>query len=159
MNPHHGTPRNPHDPQRYTGSSSSGSPAIVASGICPAALGSDDGVGLKTTYGRTDMKGTLCSQGTVEVIRPIASSIDDVMLVYTAMLGSSPADKICLRSPIPCLPNLSSGAGSIDSLPLRLGKYKEWFNDVNSPDISDTCGNVLTSLSEIHGCEVSLRLL
>nr|GEW01560.1 fatty acid amide hydrolase [Tanacetum cinerariifolium] len=93
MNPHHGTPRNPHDPQRYTGGSSSGSAVIVASGICPAALGSDAGgsiqipaslcgiVGLKTTYGRTDMKGTLCSQGTVEVIGPIASSIDDVMLV------------------------------------------------------------------------------
>ncbi|KAM0007212.1 putative fatty acid amide hydrolase [Helianthus debilis subsp. tardiflorus] len=43
MNPHHGTPRNPHDPQRYTGGSSSGSAAIVASGICPAALGSDAG--------------------------------------------------------------------------------------------------------------------
>ncbi|PWA74669.1 glutamyl-tRNA(Gln) amidotransferase subunit A [Artemisia annua] len=166
MNPHHGTPRNPHDPQRYTGGSSSGSAAIVASGICPAALGSDAGgsiripaslcgiVGLKTTYGRTDMKGTLCSPGTVEVIGPIASSVDDVLLVYAAMLGSSPADKISLRPPIPCLPNLSSGADSVDSLPLRLGKYTEWFNDVHSPDISDTCGKVLTSLSEIHGCEI-----
>nr|GEY58780.1 helitron helicase-like domain-containing protein [Tanacetum cinerariifolium] len=37
------TPRNPHDPQRYTCSSSSGSADIVASGICHAVLGSDAG--------------------------------------------------------------------------------------------------------------------
>ncbi|WMV12697.1 hypothetical protein MTR67_006082 [Solanum verrucosum] len=63
------TTRNPHAPDRYTGGSSSGSAAIVASGLCSAALGTDGGgsvripsslcgvVGLKTTYGRTDMKG------------------------------------------------------------------------------------------------------
>ncbi|KAJ0640139.1 putative fatty acid amide hydrolase [Helianthus annuus] len=162
MNPHHGTPRNPHDPQRYTGGSSSGSAAIVASGICPAALGSDAGgsiripasicgvVGLKTTYGRTDTTGTLCGPGTVEVIGPIASSVDDVMLIYAAMLGSSPADKISLRPPIPCLPDLSSNVG----FPMRLGKYTQWFDDVSSPDISSICGQVLTSLSEMHGCEI-----
>ncbi|KAK1439985.1 hypothetical protein QVD17_05810 [Tagetes erecta] len=166
LNPHHGTPRNPHDPQRYTGGSSSGSAAIVASGICPAALGSDAGgsiripaslcgvVGLKTTYGRTDTRGTLCGPGTVEVIGPIASSVDDVMLIYAAMLGSSPADKITLRQPIPCLPNLSSNGSSTASFPLRLGKYTKWFDDVNSPDISGVCGQVLTSLSEMHGCEI-----
>ncbi|KAL8205139.1 hypothetical protein R6Q57_008690 [Mikania cordata] len=166
LNPHHGTPRNPHDPQRYTGGSSSGSAAIVASGICPAALGSDAGgsiripaslcgvVGLKTTYGRTDMRGTSCGPGTVEVIGPIASSVDDVMLVYAAMLGSSPADKTSLRPPNPCLPNLSSNESSIAINPMRLGKYTEWFDDVNSPDISAVCGRVLTSLSEMHGCEI-----
>ncbi|KAI3809912.1 hypothetical protein L1987_19515 [Smallanthus sonchifolius] len=166
LNPHHGTPRNPHDPQRYPGGSSSGPAAIVASGICPAALGSDAGgsiripaslcgvVGLKTTYGRTDTRGTLWAPGTVEVIGPIASSVDDVMLIYAAMLGSSPADKISLRPPTPCFPNLSSNGSSIASFPMRLGKYTEWFDDVNSPDISDVCGQVLASLSEMHGCEI-----
>nr|XP_043621038.1 fatty acid amide hydrolase-like isoform X2 [Erigeron canadensis] len=166
LNPHHGTPRNPHDPLRYTGGSSSGSAAIVAAGICPAALGSDGGgsiripaslcgiVGLKTTYGRTDMTGCVCGFGTVEAIGPMASSVDDVMLVHAAMLGSSPAEKISLRPPIPCLPNLSSNESSIASFRMRLGKYTEWFNDVNSPDVSGVCGNVLTSLSEMHGCEI-----
>ncbi|XP_076920355.1 fatty acid amide hydrolase-like [Bidens hawaiensis] len=28
------------------------------------------------------------------------------------------------------------------------------FDDVNSPDISGVCGQVLTSLSEMHGCEI-----
>lgn len=37
------TTRNPHAPQRYTGGSSSGPAAIVASGLCSAALGTDGG--------------------------------------------------------------------------------------------------------------------
>ncbi|KAL5096524.1 hypothetical protein RYX36_000851 [Vicia faba] len=40
------------------------------------------------------MEGSLCDSGTVEVIGPIASSVEDAMLVYAAMLGSSPATRI-----------------------------------------------------------------
>lgn len=35
--------RNPHDPSRISGGSSSGSAAVVASGLCPVALGVDGG--------------------------------------------------------------------------------------------------------------------
>ncbi|XP_076913669.1 fatty acid amide hydrolase-like [Bidens hawaiensis] len=31
---------------------------------------------------------------------------------------------------------------------------QKWFDDVNSPDVSGVCGQVLTSLSEMHGCEI-----
>ncbi|KAK3414066.1 hypothetical protein EUGRSUZ_I02570 [Eucalyptus grandis] len=119
-NPNYGTIRNPHAPERYTGGSSSGPAAIVASGICSAALGTDV-VGLKTTYG------SLCESGTVEIIGPIASSVEDVTLVYAAILGSCPIDKNTL---------------------------KPWFNDVHSTDISDKCEDILNQLSKIHSCEV-----
>ncbi|EEF44079.1 glutamyl-tRNA(gln) amidotransferase subunit A, putative [Ricinus communis] len=165
-NPNYGTTRNPHATDRYTGGSSSGPAAIVASGLCSAALGTDGGgsvripsslcgvVGLKTTYGRTDMEGSLCHYGTVEIIGPIASSVEDAMLVYSVILGSSPADKICLRPSPPCLPNLSSyeSVGGLGSL--RLGKYTEWFNDVHSTDVSDKCEDALNLLSKTHGCEI-----
>lgn len=165
-NPNYGTTRNPHDMERYTGGSSSGPAAIVASGLCSAALGTDGGgsiripsslcgvVGLKTTYGRTDMGGSLCDSGTVEIIGPIASSVEDVMLVYAAILGSSPADRISLHPSPPCLPNLSSYE-SMDVLgSLRLGKYTAWFNDVHSTDVSDKCDDILDFLSKTHGCEM-----
>ncbi|XP_031381924.1 fatty acid amide hydrolase isoform X2 [Punica granatum] len=138
-NPNYGTTRNPHALDRYTGGSSSGPAAIVASGLCSAALGTDGGgsiripsslcgvVGLKTTYGRTDMTGSLCDSGTVEIIGPIASSVEDVMLVYAAILGASPADRISLRP---------------------------WFNDVHTTDISDKCEDILNQLTKTYGCEV-----
>nr|XP_048337342.1 fatty acid amide hydrolase isoform X2 [Ziziphus jujuba var. spinosa] len=138
-NPNYGTTRNPHAPERYTGGSSSGPAAIVASGICSAALGTDGGgsvripsslcgvVGLKTTYGRTDMGGSLGRSGTVEIIGPIASTVEDVMLVYSAILGSSLADRISL---------------------------KPWFNDVYSTDIFEKCEDALNLLSKTHGCEM-----
>ena len=45
LNPHYGTPRNPRDPKvaRSPGGSSSGSGAVVAAGIVPAAHASDGG--------------------------------------------------------------------------------------------------------------------
>ncbi|KAJ0700560.1 putative fatty acid amide hydrolase [Helianthus annuus] len=193
VNPNYGTARNPHDLERYTGGSSSGPAAIVASGICSAALGTDGGgsvripsslcgvVGLKTTYGRTDIRGSLCDGGTVEIVGPITSSVEDIILVYAivfvhlltfdiyiilfiiivviiysyaAILGSSPSDKICLHPSVPCLPDLSSHENLSILGSLRLGKYTEWFNDVFSPDISNKCEDALNMFSETHGCKI-----
>lgn len=165
-NANYGTTRNPHAPDRYTGGSSSGPAALVASGICSAALGTDGGgsvripsslcgvVGLKTTYGRTDMTGCLCDGGTVEIIGPLASSVEDVMLVYAAILGSSPADRIAMKPSPPCFPALSSedNVGAFRSL--KLGKYTEWFNDVYSNEIAEKCEAVLSLLSEDLGCQI-----
>ncbi|KAM3291338.1 fatty acid amide hydrolase isoform X2 [Capsicum chacoense] len=164
-NANYGTTRNPHDPDRYTGGSSSGPAAIVASGLCSAAVGTDGGgsvripsslcgvVGLKSTYGRTDMTGSLCDDGTVEIIGPIATTVEDTILVYAAILGSSPAERISLRPSVPCIPNFPSQESSQSVEALHLGKYTEWFNDVLSTDISDNCENVLSRLSEKHGCK------
>ncbi|KAL6517570.1 hypothetical protein OROMI_033271 [Orobanche minor] len=172
-NPNHGTTRNPHAPERYTGGSSSGPAAIVASGLCSAALGTDGGgsvripsslcgiVGLKSTYGRTDMRGvfaenslnSICDSGTVEIIGPITSSVEDAILVYAAILGSSTAERIAMKPSLPCLPNLNSHKNRDVLGSLRLGKYTEWFNDVFSTDIYVKCDDVLNRLSETHRCK------
>ncbi|KAL2342026.1 hypothetical protein Fmac_009966 [Flemingia macrophylla] len=165
-NSNYGTTRNPHALDRYTGGSSSGPAAIVASGLCSAALGTDGGgsvripsslcgvVGLKTTYGRTSMEGSLCDSGTVEIIGPIASTVEDVMLVYAAILGASPECKISLRPSSPCLPILSSNEDSNVLESLRIGKYTPWFNDVHSTEVSDKCEDALNLLSKAYGCEM-----
>ncbi|KAJ6754921.1 GLUTAMYL-TRNA(GLN) AMIDOTRANSFERASE SUBUNIT A-RELATED [Salix purpurea] len=165
-NPNYGTTRNPHAVDRYTGGSSSGPAAIVASGLCSAALGTDGGgsiripsslcgvVGLKTTFGRTNITGSLYDFGTVEVTGPIASSVEDVMLVYAAILGSRPEERISLNPSPPCFPNLASRDGADALGSLRLGKYTAWFNDVQSTDVSDTCEDMLNLLSRTHGCEM-----
>eukprot|EP00252_Welwitschia_mirabilis_P011975 TRINITY_DN2661_c0_g1_i10.p1 TRINITY_DN2661_c0_g1~~TRINITY_DN2661_c0_g1_i10.p1 ORF type:complete len:492 (+),score=76.64 TRINITY_DN2661_c0_g1_i10:411-1886(+) len=164
-NPHHGTVRNPHSTDCYTGGSSSGPAAIVASGLCPASVGTDGGgsvripsalcgvVGLKPTYGRTDMKGTLCEGGTVEVVGPLAATVEDLLLVYAAMSGSSETDMSRLRPMPPCYPYLRS-SDSYDLLgKIQLGKYSDWFNDVYAHEIIESSERILTLLHEQYGTE------
>lgn len=166
-NPNHGTARNPHALDRYTGGSSSGPASIVASGLCPAAIGTDGGgsvripsslcgiVGLKTTYGRTDMTGVLCDGGTVEVVSPLAASVEDAMLVYSAIAGSSPSDIISLRPSPLCLPNLSSSDNLNILQSVKLGKYSEWFHDVSNTEISTKCEDALQLLCSTFGSEIT----
>ncbi|XP_072986681.1 fatty acid amide hydrolase [Typha latifolia] len=165
-NPTYGTTRNPHSIERYTGGSSSGPAALVASGLCSAAIGTDGGgsvripsslcgvVGLKTTYGRTNMKGSLCECGTVEVASPLAATVEDAMLVYSALAGSSQADKISLKPSPLCLPDLSSSDNLNILQKVRLGKYSEWFHDVSNKDISNKCEDALNLLSNTFGSEI-----
>ncbi len=75
-----GPTRNPHDPDRTPGGSSSGSAAAVAAGLCPFAFGSQTVgsvirpaafcgvVGFKPTYGRIPTDGVL----------PLSTSVDHV---------------------------------------------------------------------------------
>ncbi|KAJ3679792.1 hypothetical protein LUZ60_016070 [Juncus effusus] len=165
-NPNYGTARNPHGIDRYTGGSSSGPAALVASGLCPAAIGTDGGgsvripsslcgiVGLKTTYGRTQMTGVMCECGTVEVVSPLAASVEDAIIVYSALAGSSPSDKISLRPSPLCVPNLSSSDNLSILQSLRLGKYSDWFHDVSNPEISTKCEDALALLCSTFGCQI-----
>lgn len=165
-NANYGTVRNPHSIDRYTGGSSSGPAAIVSSGLCSAAIGTDGGgsvripsslcgiVGLKTTYGRTDMTGSLCDAGTVEVGSPLTASVEDAMLVYSALAGCRPTDILTLRPSPLCVPNLVSSDNSNILQSVKVGKYTEWFNDVSDIEISNTCDSALNLLCSTFGCQI-----
>lgn len=104
INPHHGTARNPHDPARWCGGSSSGSASAVAAGIVPIALASDAGgsirspsafvgaVGLKPTFGRVSRVGMSMMCDTLDHIGPIASSCADAALCLRVIAGPNPDD-------------------------------------------------------------------
>jgi Asp-tRNA(Asn)/Glu-tRNA(Gln) amidotransferase A subunit family amidase len=99
LNPHHGTARNPHDPLRDTGGSSSGSGAIVAAGVVPLALGTDSGgsvripsalcgvAGLKPTYGRVPTDGAAILYWSLEHFGPLGATVDDVAQAFALMAG------------------------------------------------------------------------
>lgn len=170
-NPNYGTARNPHSVDRYTGGSSSGPAALVSSGLCSVAIGTDGGgsvripsalcgiVGFKTTYGRTDMTGVLCDSGTVEVASPLTSSVEDAMLVYFAIAGSRPMDKLTLRPSPLCVPNLLSPDNSNILGSVKIGKYTEWFHDVSDREISSTCEDALKLLCNTFGCQIEEIIL
>lgn len=92
INPWFGTPRNPLDPARIPGGSSSGSAVAVATGEADVGLGSDTGgsiripsaccgtVGLKTTYGRIPRRGVWPLAQSLDTIGPMAADVGGVVL-------------------------------------------------------------------------------
>jgi aspartyl-tRNA(Asn)/glutamyl-tRNA(Gln) amidotransferase subunit A len=112
INPHTGTARNPWDPDRLTGGSSSGSGAAVAAGTCFAALGSDTGgsirmpaslcgiVGLKPTHGRVSLHGVVPLAPSLDTVGPMARCVRDVALVLQAIAGHDPDDPWSVDVPV-----------------------------------------------------------
>jgi Asp-tRNA(Asn)/Glu-tRNA(Gln) amidotransferase A subunit family amidase len=104
INPHHGTPRNPLDPRRWCGGSSSGSASGVAAGLVPFALATDAGgsvrspaafvgaVGLKPTFGRVSRIGMSILCDTLDTFGPIAHTCHDAALALCALAGVHPDD-------------------------------------------------------------------
>jgi aspartyl-tRNA(Asn)/glutamyl-tRNA(Gln) amidotransferase subunit A len=99
-----GPSKNPHDPSRVPGGSSGGSAAAVALGLACFALGTDTGgsirqpaafsgvVGLKPTYGLVSRYGVVAMGSSVDVIGPLANSVQDAALVLDVMAGRDVKD-------------------------------------------------------------------
>jgi aspartyl-tRNA(Asn)/glutamyl-tRNA(Gln) amidotransferase subunit A len=78
-----GPARNPHDPTRITGGSSSGSAAAVAAGHVPLALGTDTGCSVRTPAAHCGVVGLKPAYGHVSTagVFPLAESLDHVGLL------------------------------------------------------------------------------
>jgi len=99
-----GPPRNPWNPDYWTGGSSSGSGASVAGGFVPFAIGSETwgsilspanncGVaGLRPTYGRVSRHGAMALSWTLDKLGPLCLTADDCGLVLEAIAGPDPRD-------------------------------------------------------------------
>ena len=108
LNPHFGTPRNPHSPgaDRIPGGSSSGTAVAVAANIAPCGIGTDTGgsvripaafnglVGYKTSEGRIDKQGVFALSETLDTVGPLARSVEDCVLLDTTMRGAVTSDVI-----------------------------------------------------------------
>lgn len=155
LNPNHGSARNPYDPTRATGGSSSGSAAAVAAGFGPMAVGADGGgsiripaslcglVGLKATYGRVSEHGAAPLCWSVAHVGPIAATARDAALGYALMAGADPKDANTLGQPAVHLKDFESPslAG------VRLGVYRPWFEDARG-EVVGACRTLLEGLVE-----------
>lgn len=95
---------NPWDTTRSTGGSSSGSAALVASGVVDMAIGGDQGgsvrmpaswcgiVGFKATHGLVPYTGAFPIEATLDHLGPMARTVGDVALLLTAIAGPDGQD-------------------------------------------------------------------
>ncbi len=161
LNPHHGTARNPYDPGCYTGGSSSGPGAAVASGLCPVAIGADGGgsiripssfcglVGLKSTFGRVSEHGAAPLAWSVAHLGPLAATATDAALAYAAIAGPDPKDPVSAHQPAPTL----EGWDRLDLGDLTLGVYWPWFRHAKA-DVVSACEDLLKTF---EGMGASVR--
>ena len=106
-------PLNPWNAAYWTGSSSSGSGAATAAGLCFASLGSDTGgsirfpstmnglSGLKPTWGRVSRAGVFALAESLDHIGPMTRSALDAAIVLGVIAGADPEDPTSVGLPVP----------------------------------------------------------
>lgn len=105
--------RNPWDPNRIPGGSSSGSAAAVAAGMIRMAPGSCTAgsirgpaawcgiVGLKPTFGRISCHGAFPLAPTLDHLGPLARSVEDAAIALGVMAGHDARDPRSIDRPVP----------------------------------------------------------
>jgi amidase len=106
-------PLNPWNATYWTGSSSSGSGAATAAGLCFASLGSDTGgsirfpstmnglSGLKPTWGRVSRAGVFALADSLDHIGPMTRSALDCAIMLGVVAGADPDDPTAVPLPVP----------------------------------------------------------
>ena len=106
-------PINPWNPDRWTGSSSSGSGVATAAGLCSSSIGSDTGgsirfpsaacgvVGLKPTFGRVSRYGVLELAPSMDHVGPMTRSVADAGIILETISGHDTDDEWSRKDPVP----------------------------------------------------------
>ncbi len=132
-----GPARNPWDTTRIPGGSSGGSAVAVAAGLATLGLGSDTGgsvrqpaaltglVGLKPTYGRVSRYGLVAYASSLDVVSPMARTVEDCAAMYLVLAGHDPRDATSYARPVeaPALTGPAALRG------LRVGVPVEYFGE------------------------------
>ena len=138
-----GPVRNPANPLRSAGGSSSGSAALVASGAVDMAIGGDQGgsiripaswcgiVGLKPTYGLVPYTGVFPIELTLDHTGPMARSTAEVALMLEAIAGPDGLDP---RQSGGLAGESYSQALTGDARGMRLGILREGFGHEGSSE-------------------------
>ena len=159
-----GPVRNPYDPTRTTGGSSSGSAALVASGEVDMAIGGDQGgsvripscwcgtYGLKPTYGLVPYTGVFPIELTLDHVGPIARSATDAALLLEAIAGPDGLDP---RQTVGLPPTAYSQTLTGDVRGLRIGIVVEGFGwgTLSEADVDEAVRDAAHAFERL-GCSV-----
>ncbi len=129
--------RNPWNRDHFTGGSSSGSGAALASGMVLGALGSDTGgsirgpasfsgiVGLKPTYGLVSRRGVMPNSFSFDHAGPMAWNVEDTAILLQAIAGYDAGDPASAKVDLPNYRSALTG----DIKGLRVGLVRHWYTD------------------------------
>lgn len=159
-----GPVRNPWDPTRTTGGSSSGSAALVASGQVDLALGGDQGgsirmpsafcgiVGHKPTHGLVPYTGAFPIELTLDHLGPMTRTVADAAAMLDAIAGRDGLDP---RQPAGLQPERYVAALDGNVSGLRVGVLAQGFGweELSEPGVDDTVRAAAGRLAEL-GIEV-----
>lgn len=164
----YGQTKNPLDHGRVPGGSSGGSAASVKSGQAIMALGSDTGgsirqpsafcgtVGLKPTFGSVSRFGGVAFGSSFDQIGPIARTVADTAMLYTALAGWDNRDVTTVKHEYP---NFFEGIKA-DVKGLKVGIPKEYFGPGVDEDVRKAVMETVADLEKMGAQvkEVSLPL-
>ncbi|WP_428661541.1 amidase [Reyranella sp.] len=169
-NPLMGAPWNPWDLEthRTPGGSSSGTGVAVAARLAPAGIGSDTGgsvripcafnglVGLKVTFGRISLHGTMLLSWTLDSIGPMARSVEDCALLLNALAAPDPRDPTTLDQPLEDFTAAAKG-GSIEGMRLALPDSSQ-LPDFVDPDVVRAWQSAARTFEELGATVEAVRL-
>src|SRR3954452_85713 len=160
-----GPVRNPWDPSRTTGGSSSGSAALVAAGEVDLALGGDQGgsvrmpaafsgiVGHKPTHGLVPYTGAFPIEQTLDHLGPMTRTVADAAAVLDVIAGRDGLDP---RQPADLAPEQYTADLEADATGLRVGVVAQGFGfeGLSEPGVDDAVRAAAGRLGEL-GIEVT----
>jgi len=142
-NAHYGPVHNPWALDRISGGSSAGSAVAIAAGLCAASIGTDTGgsirvpsafcgtVGLKPTFGRVSVFGTMPLSPSLDHVGPMARSVADAATLLGLIAGRDPLDATSSSRPVEDFRNaLRKPIGKF-----RLGRPREHFWEKLDPEV------------------------
>ena len=154
-------PRNPWNLEYATGSSSSGSGAATAAGLCFGATGSDTAgsiripsfycglAGLKPTWGRVSRFGVFPLAETLDCIGPMARRVGDLAALLAVLAGADPADPTASRRAVPdYLATLADGIAGV-----RIGIDEAYVSAATPPEFARAVLDATAVLREL-GAEI-----
>lgn len=158
-----GGPRNPFDPGRYPGGSSSGSAVAVSCGLVPVAIGLDGGgsiripaalsgcVGLAPTFGSVPVSSRSAYLSSMVHVGPLATCVRDAALAHLLLarpVHNHPYTQLYgLDGPPP--PHCAALHRTRDLRGVRVGVMRAQLEDAQ-PDVVRACRAALGAL-EAHG--------